>query len=191
MQKTLAAFTVKVSNSHCCHGPSRERDAIVLFPQRNCCCATLGPGLPAAFPNSVHIPDPRTLAALGYTHAPYPSSMVAPYSVPQALEPPLLWASQHPRIWSHHCVSTCTFRPLFCFCILGACRSENSATTTTKVPTAGPGARRDPLSHSILMAEKEIRRFPAAFIIEDPNSPHSHFSHLQSFPVLIPADVAA
>lgn len=75
---------------------------------------------------------------------------------------------------------------------MGAYTSDTCAATTTRVPTSGPGAKGDPLSHNILMGEKESRRCPEAFTTEDPNSPHSHSSQWLrtpvALPVLIPAD---
>lgn len=144
-------------------------------------CPTLGPGLPAAFSNPVHTPDPRTLATLGTPILHTPAPWQHHTCVPQALKPLLLWASQNPRIWSYHHL----WAPaLFDLCSVSvpwvsAHQTDASATTIMRVPTDGPGATRDLLSHNIPKGEKEIRRCLAAFITEDHNSPHGHFSHLQ------------
>lgn len=105
-------------------------------------------------PTPCILPEPRTLAALGVpvlqTSAPWQLHTHAP----QALGPWPLWASQCPDLESsvcEHCIQTSTLY----LCIMSVCTSDTSATTTMRVPTAEPGAKRDPLNHHTRMGEKD------------------------------------
>lgn len=140
-------------------------------PGRSCYCAATWPGLPAASLNPVHMPDPRTLAiaVAPVFQIPVPCSCTWDTGATTAVD------SQHPRTCSHHpSMNACT--PDFCFvsvpCVL------RHQTPVLPLPT-GPSAKRYPVSHKILMAEKEISRCPETFTTEDPNIPHSHCGYLQ------------
>ena len=89
-------------------------------------------------------------------------------------------ASQHPRTWSHHrSVSACT--PDLCSVSVPSAPIHQTPVLPLLggCPQAGPSAKKYPLSNKIPMGEKEIRRCPETFTTVDPNSLHSHCSHLQ------------
>lgn len=122
--------------------------------QMSCCYATWVPGLPSAFPNPMHMPVPRTLAALGVPILQTPAPWQLHTHAPQALGPWPLWASQCPDLESspcEHCIQTSALY----LCIMGVCTSDTSFTATMRVPTAEPGAKRDPLNHDTPIGEKD------------------------------------
>lgn len=121
LQRTLAAFIPRVTNNHHCCRPGPE-DAAVPTPVRSCCCASLGPRVPApSNPACTRpTPEPQLLHLLlqsrpwlqGYSvcpHTPDPSPVAAPHMpTSQESEPMPVQAGQHPGP-KGYCHSGCAY----------------------------------------------------------------------------------
>lgn len=84
-QRTRAAFITKSTNSK--HGLRPGEDAAVPTPKRNCCCASLGPRLPAPFhPEHTQIQSHSCSTCSHSPHLGSNSALCAP-----GLQTPALW----------------------------------------------------------------------------------------------------